>query len=199
MNIFSEETIIFLEIVFVNVILSGDNAIIIGLVASEFKENLRKKILIYGTLVAIVLRLIFASFVLAVFEYKGVKLAGGLLLLWIVYKLYQDVIKEQSSDLDKKFKIEDTERSKISKAIITIAIADITLSLDNVLAVAGAAKGHFWALSVGLVLSIVVMATLANVISIYIKKFKWLAWAGLAAILWVAIELIYTDVKILFF
>jgi YjbE family integral membrane protein len=199
MNIFSEETIIFLEIVFVNVILSGDNAIIIGLVASEFKENLRKKILIYGTLVAIVLRLIFASFVLAVFEYKGIKLAGGLLLLWIVYKLYQDVIKEQSSDLDKKFKIEDTERSKISKAIITIAIADITLSLDNVLAVAGAAKGHFWALSVGLVLSIVVMATLANVISIYIKKFKWLAWAGLAAILWVAIELIYTDVKILFF
>lgn len=199
MNIFSEETIIFLEIVFVNVILSGDNAIIIGLVASEFKENLRKKILIYGTLVAIVLRLIFASFVLAVFEYKGVKLAGGLLLLWIVYKLYQDVIKEQSSDLDKKFKIEDTERSKISKAIITIAIADITLSLDNVLAVAGAAKGHFWALTVGLVLSIVVMATLANVISIYIKKFKWLAWAGLAAILWVAIELIYADVKILFF
>ena len=197
MDIFSQETIIFLQIILVNVILSGDNAIVIGMVASQFEGSLRKKILIYGTLVAVVMRLVFTAIVTFLLQFEGVKLIGGILLLWIVYKLYHDVIKEKESDDNNKFVVKETERSKLSKAILTVAVADITLSLDNVLGVAGAAKGHYWALVFGLTLSILIMATLANFISIYIKKFKWIAWIGLFAILWVAVELIYADAVIL--
>ena len=197
MDIFSQETIIFLQIILINVILSGDNAIVIGMVASQFEGSLRKKILFYGTLVAVVMRLVFTAIVTFLLQFEGVKLIGGILLLWIVYKLYQDVIKEKESDDNNKFAVKETERSKLSKAILTVAVADITLSLDNVLGVAGAAKGHYWALVFGLTLSILIMATLANFISIYIKKFKWIAWIGLFAILWVAVELIYADAVIL--
>lgn len=197
MDIFSQETIIFLQIILVNVILSGDNAIVIGMVASQFEGSLRKKILFYGTLVAVVMRLVFTAIVTFLLQFEGVKLIGGILLLWIVYKLYQDVIKEKESDDNNKFAVKETERSKLSKAILTVAVADITLSLDNVLGVAGAAKGHYWALVFGLTLSILIMATLANFISIYIKKFKWIAWIGLFAIFWVAVELIYADAVVL--
>jgi hypothetical protein len=200
MNLFSEEIIIFFQIVLVNVILSGDNAIIIGMVASQFEGSLRKKILLYGTLVAVLMRLAFTGIVTYLFQFKGVKIFGGILLLWIVYKLYEDVIKEKNKEEDNnKFTIKESEKTKLGKAILTVAIADITLSLDNVLGVAGAAKGHYWALATGLILSIFVMAILANIISSYIKKFKWVAWIGLFTILWVAIDLIYSEAKILFF
>jgi YjbE family integral membrane protein len=147
--------------------------------------------------VAVVMRLVFTAIVTFLLQFEGVKLIGGILLFWIVYKLYYDVIKEKESDDNNKFTVKETERSKLSKAILTVAVADITLSLDNVLGVAGAAKGHYWALVFGLALSILIMATLANFISIYIKKFKWIAWIGLFAILWVAVELIYADAVIL--
>jgi YjbE family integral membrane protein len=200
MNILSEEVIIFFQIVLVNVILSGDNAIIIGMVASQFEGSLKKKILLYGTLVAVLMRLIFTGIVAYLFQFKGVKIFGGILLFWIVYKLYEDVIKEKSKEEDNsKFNIKESEKTKLGKAILTVAIADITLSLDNVLGVAGAAKGHFWALATGLILSVLVMAILANIISSYIKKYKWIAWIGLFTILWVAIDLIYSEAKILFF
>jgi YjbE family integral membrane protein len=200
MNLFSEEVIIFFQIVLVNVILSGDNAIIIGMVASQFEGSLRKKILLYGTLVAVLMRLAFTGIVTYLFQFKGVKIFGGILLLWIVYKLYEDVIKEKNKEEDNnKFTIKESEKTKLGKAILTVAIADITLSLDNVLGVAGAAKGHYWALATGLILSIFVMAILANIISSYIKKYKWLAWIGLFTILWVAIDLIYSEARILFF
>jgi YjbE family integral membrane protein len=201
MNIFSEEVIIFFQIVLVNVILSGDNAIIIGMVASQFEGSLKKKILLYGTLVAVLMRLIFTGIVAYLFQFKGVKIFGGILLFWIVYKLYEDVIKEKSKkeEDNSKFNIKESEKTKLGKAILTVAIADITLSLDNVLGVAGAAKGHYWALATGLVLSVLIMAILANIISSYIKKYKWLAWIGLFTILWVAIDLIYSEAKILFF
>jgi YjbE family integral membrane protein len=200
MNLFSEEVIIFFQIVLVNIILSGDNAIIIGMVASQFEGSLRKKILLYGTLVAVLMRLVFTGVVTYLFQFKGVKIFGGILLLWIVYKLYEDVIKEKNKEEDNsKFTIKESEKTKLGKAILTVAIADITLSLDNVLGVAGAAKGHYWALATGLILSIFVMAILANIISSYIKKYKWLAWIGLFTILWVAIDLIYSEAKILFF
>ncbi len=199
MNLFSEEVIIFFQIVLVNIILSGDNAIIIGMVASQFEGSLRKKILLYGTLVAVLMRLVFTGIVTYLFQFKGVKIFGGVLLLWIVYKLYEDVIKEKNKQEDNKFDIKESEKTKLGKAILTVAIADFTLSLDNVLGVAGAAKGHYWALATGLILSIFVMAVLANIISSYIKKFKWVAWIGLFTILWVAVDLIYSEAKILFF
>jgi YjbE family integral membrane protein len=199
MNLFLEEVIIFFQIVLVNIILSGDNAIIIGMVASQFEGSLRKKILLYGTLVAVLMRLVFTGIVTYLFQFKGVKIFGGVLLLWIVYKLYEDVIKEKNKQEDNKFAIKESEKTKLGKAILTVAIADFTLSLDNVLGVAGAAKGHYWALATGLILSIFVMAVLANIISSYIKKFKWVAWIGLLTILWVAVDLIYSEAKILFF
>jgi YjbE family integral membrane protein len=197
MNIFSQETIIFLQIILVNVILSGDNAIVIGMVASQFEGSLRKKILIYGTLVAVVMRLVFTGIVTFLLQFEGVKLIGGILLLWIVYKLYQDVIKEKEVDDNNKFTVKETERSKLSKAILTVAVADITLSLDNVIAVAGAAGTNYGLLVFGLALAIILMVTLANAISIYIKKYKWIGWLGLLSILWVAGDLIWDDIKLL--
>ena len=125
-------------------------------------------------------------------QIKGLRLIGGLALLYIVYKLYVDVIKNQNSD-DNKIKVDN---SSFLKAIWTILIADFTMSLDNVLGVAGAAKDHYFLLVFGLVLSIVLMATAATLISNWIKKYKWIGWLGLIAILVVAIELIYTDLKL---
>ena len=118
---------------------------------------------------------------------------GGLLLLYIVYKLYTDVIK--GADHEDNIKVDN---SSFLKAIWTILLADFTMSLDNVLGVAGAAGDHYDLLVFGLILSIILMATAATLISNWIKKYKWIAWAGLLAILLVAIELIYTDIKILF-
>ena len=126
-------------------------------------------------------------------QITGLRLLGGLLLLYIVYKLYIDVIK--GSDHESNVKVDN---SSFLKAIWTILLADFTMSLDNVLGVAGAAGDHYYLLIFGLVLSIILMATAATLISSWIKKYKWIAWAGLLAILIVAIELIYTDIKILF-
>ena len=126
-------------------------------------------------------------------QVTGLRLIGGLLLLYIVYKLYVDVVKGSSHQDDIK-----VDNSSFMKAIWTILLADFTMSLDNVLGVAGAAGDHYYLLVFGLVLSIVLMATAATLISNWIKKYKWIAWAGLLAILIVAIELIYTDIKILF-
>ena len=126
-------------------------------------------------------------------QITGLRLIGGLLLLYIVYKLYVDVIKGQSDEEDIK-----VDNSSFLKAIWTVLLADFTMSLDNVLGVAGAAGDHYGLLIFGLALSIVLMATAANLISGWIKKYKWIAWAGLLAILVVAVELIYTDIKIIF-
>ena len=125
-------------------------------------------------------------------QITGLRLIGGLALLYICYKLYTDVIKKSSSDKE-NFKVNN---SSFLKAIWTVLIADFTMSLDNVLGVAGAAKDHYWLLIFGLVLSIVLMATAATLISGWIKKYSWIGWLGLLAILAVAIELIYTDIKL---
>ena len=122
-----------------------------------------------------------------------VRLIGGILLLYIVYKLYKDVISDLNNEKDIK-----VDNSSFMKAIWTVLLADFTMSLDNVLGVAGAAGDHYFLLIFGLILSIILMATAATLISNWIKKYKWIAWAGLLAILIVAIELIYTDIKILF-
>ena len=125
-------------------------------------------------------------------QINGLKFIGGLLLLYIAYKLYKDVIKNETPD-DKKIK---ANKSSFFKAIMTVIIADISMSLDNVLGVAGAAKDHYVLLVFGLVLSILLMATVASIISKWIKKYKWIGWFGLLAIVVVSIELIYSDVII---
>ena len=188
----SEQVIIFFQIVFIDLVLAGDNAIIIGMVASQFTIEKRKKIIFFGIGAAVVLRIIFTLLTAYLLQIKGLRLIGGLALLYIVYKLYVDVIKNQNGK-DNKIKVDN---SSFLKAIWTILIADFTMSLDNVLGVAGAAKDHYFLLVFGLVLSIVLMATAATLISNWIKKYKWIGWVGLVAILIVAIELIYTDLKL---
>ena len=188
----SEQILIFIQIVLIDLVLAGDNAIIIGMVASQFQADQRKKIIFWGIGGAIVLRIIFTLLTAYLLQIKGLRLIGGLALLYIVYKLYVDVIKNQSID-NQDIKVDN---SSFIKAITTVLIADFTMSLDNVLGVAGAAKDHYYLLIFGLILSIGIMAVGATLISGWIKKYKWIAWLGLIAILVVAIELIYTDIKI---
>ena len=188
----SEEIIIFFQIIFIDLVLAGDNAIIIGMIASQFPIEKRKKIIFFGIGAAVILRIILTLLTAYLLQIKGLRLIGGLALLYIVYKLYVDVIKNQSGG-DNKIKVDN---SSFLKAIWTILIADFTMSLDNVLGVAGAAKDHYFLLVFGLVLSIILMATAATLISNWIKKYKWIGWLGLIAILVVAIELIYTDLKL---
>ena len=188
----SEQIVIFIQIVLIDLVLAGDNAIIIGMVASQFPADQRKKIIFWGIGGAIVLRIILTLLTAYLLQIKGLRLVGGLALLYIVYKLYVDVIKKQSDDRE-NIKVDN---SSFFKAIGTVLIADFTMSLDNVLGVAGAAKDHYFLLVFGLVLSIAIMAVGATLISGWIKKYKWIAWLGLIAILVVAIELIYTDIKL---
>ena len=188
-----EQLTILSQIIFIDLVLAGDNAIIIGMVASKFPVEQRKKVIFWGIGGAVILRIILTMLTAYLLQITGLRLVGGLLLLYIVYKLYTDVIKGQSTEEDIK-----VDNSSFLKAIWTILLADFTMSLDNVLGVAGAAGDHYGLLVFGLVLSIALMAFAATLISEWIKKYKWIAWAGLLAILIVAIELIYTDIQILF-
>ena len=187
-----EQIVIFFQIVLIDLVLAGDNAIIIGMVASQFKDEIRKKIIFWGIGAAIVLRIIFTLLTAYLLQINGLKTIGGLLLFYIAYKLYKDVIKNQIND-DKKIQ---ADSSNYFKAIMTVVIADVSMSLDNVLGVAGAARDHYVLLVFGLILSIILMATVATIISKWIKKYKWIGWLGLLAILAVSIELIYSDLKI---
>ncbi len=188
-----EQLTILTQIILIDLVLAGDNAIIIGMVASKFPLEQRKKIIFFGIGGAVILRIILTLLTAYLLQITGLRLLGGILLLYIVYKLYTDVIK--GSDHEENVKVDN---SSFLKAIWTILLADFTMSLDNVLGVAGAAGDHYKLLVFGLVLSIVLMAFAATLISNWIKKYKWIAWAGLLAILIVAIELIYTDIQILF-
>ena len=187
-----EQIAILTQIIFIDLVLAGDNAIIIGMVASKFPVEQRKKVIFWGIGGAVILRIILTLLTAYLLQITGLRLIGGILLLYIVYKLYVDVIKGSDSEEDIK-----VDNSSFLKAIWTVLLADFTMSLDNVLGVAGAAGDHYGLLVFGLVLSIVLMATAATLISGWIKKYKWIAWVGLLAILIVAVELIYTDIKII--
>ena len=187
----AEQLVILGQIIFIDLILAGDNAIVIGMVASKFPVEQRKKVIFWGIGGAVILRIILTMLTAYLLQITGLRLIGGLLLLYIVYKLYIDVIKGQSGEEDIK-----VDNSSFMKAIWTVLLADFTMSLDNVLGVAGAAGDHYVLLIFGLVLSIILMATAATIISRWINEYKWIAWIGLIAILVVAIELIYTDLKL---
>ena len=190
----TEQIFIFFQIIFIDLVLAGDNAIIIGMVASQFPAEQRKKIIFWGIGAAVILRILFTLITAYLLQISGLRLIGGILLLYICYKLYVDVVKQSEKKDNVKI-----DNSSFLKAITTVILADITMSLDNVLGVAGAARDHYYLLVFGLALSIVLMATAATLISGWIKKYKWIAWVGLLAVLIVAIELIYTDLKVLLF
>ncbi len=188
----TEQLIILIEIILIDLVLAGDNAIIIGMVASKFDVSNRKKIIFWGIGGAVVLRILFTFITAYLLQISGLRLIGGILLLYICYKLYRDVIQNKIEE--KNIKIDN---SNLKKAIFTVILADITMSLDNVLGVAGAAKDHYTLLAFGLGLSILLMAFAASYTAKLIKKYSWISWVGLFAILIVAIQLIYEDLKIL--
>lgn len=194
----NEEIIILIKIILIDLVLSADNAIVIGMTASQFNDQIRKKVLIYGTIAAVICRIVFAGATAFLLKIHGIKTFGALLLLWVVYKLYVDIIKPNEEGNEGQVQLDEKKKNTFSAAVITILVADISLSLDNVIAVAGAAGNHYGMLVFGLVLSIVLMATMANFISLYVKKYKWIGWLGLAAILWVAGDLLYQDFKYFF-
>ena len=195
---FSEEIRITIQIILIDLVLSADNAVIIGMAASQFDPAIRKKVLIIGTAFAVVFRITFSAMTAYLMQFQGIRTIGGILLFWVAYKLYADILKkkEETKDLS-KYQVDVSERSNFRKAVMTVIIADITLSLDNVIAVAGAAGTNYGLLVFGLALAIILMVTLANAISIYLKKHKWIGWLGLLSVLWVAGDLIWDDIKLL--
>ena len=195
---FSEEIRITIQIILIDLVLSADNAVIIGMAASQFKPDIRRKVLIIGTGLAIIFRIIFSLMTAYLMQFNGIKLIGGILLLWVTYKLYVDILKNKEKKDIGKYKVKEAERGNFRSALITVVVADVTLSLDNVIAVAGAAKANYTLLIFGLILAIVLMTTIANAISIYLKNHKWVGWLGLLSILWVAGDLIWDDIHLLF-
>ena len=188
----TEQLIILIEIILIDLVLAGDNAIIIGMVASKFEDSNRKKIIFWGIGGAVVLRILFTFITAYLLQISGLRLIGGILLLYICYKLYRDVIQNKIEE-----KNIEVDNSNLKKAIFTVILADVTMSLDNVLGVAGAAGDHYTLLAFGLGLSILLMAFAANYTAKLIKKYSWISWVGLSAILFVAVQLIYEDLRIL--
>ena len=195
---FSEEIRITIQIILIDLVLSADNAVIIGMAASQFKPDIRRKVLIIGTGLAIIFRIIFSLMTAYLMQFNGIKLIGGILLLWVTYKLYVDILKKPEKKDIGKYKVKETERGNFRSALIKVIVANVTLSLDNVIAIAGAAKANYTLLIFGLILAIVLMTTIANAISIYLKNHKWVGWLGLLSILWVAGDLIWDDIHLLF-
>ena len=201
MEFITEELRLTIKIILIDMVLSADNAIVIGLIASQFDPKIRKKVLAIGMTLAVLFRLFFAIFVAYFLQFKGVRTFGGILLFWIAYKLYEDILKNKIDEIKviKKTKIiKEDDKKSFRKALITIIITDLTISFDNVIAVAGAAKSNYTLLVFGLTLSVVLMMTLANAISIYLKQHKWVGWLGILSILWVAVDLIKYDFKLFF-
>ena len=195
---FSEEIRITIQIILIDLVLSADNAVIIGMAASQFKPDIRRKVLIIGTGLAIIFRIIFSLMTAYLMQFNGIKLIGGILLLWITYQLYVDILKNKEKKDISKYKVKANERGNFRSALIKVIVANVTLSLDNVIAIAGAAKANYTLLIFGLILAIVLMTTIANAISIYLKNHKWIGWLGLLSILWVAGDLIWHDIHLFF-
>ena len=185
-----------IQIIFVDLVLAGDNAIVIGLVAARFSPEYRRKVILYGVGVAVLLRIIFALITVQLLAIKGLLLVGGLLLLWICWKLWSelrspasvhaDIMDESDLDPDRPH-----ENPPMASAIFQIVMADVSMSLDNVLAVAGIADGHQWLLVGGLALSVLFMTIAAAVIANTLQKHRWIGYVGLAVILYVSIEMIH--------
>ena len=182
-----EEAIILLQIIFIDIILAADNAIIIGLIASSFVPKYRKQIILWGVAGALIFKVIFAIFATYLFEFYFIKILGGLLLIWIVNDLRKDLaeMKNKSKTPAKKFK-----QPSYIQSIYKVLFADITISFDNVIGVVGAAKGYFGFMIFGLILSVVLTGALATYMANYIQKHIWIAYVGLVFILIVGLQLI---------
>ena len=181
-----EELVILTQIIFIDIILAADNAIIIGLIASNFVPKNRRQIILWGVAGALVFKIVFALFATYLFKFYFIKILGGLLLIWIVYDLKKDLfeIKKVKSPTKK------SKEPSYIQSVYKVLFADITISFDNVIGVVGASKGHFGFMIFGLVLSVVLTGALATVLANYIQKHLWIAYVGLGFILLVALQLV---------
>ena len=183
------------QILLIDIVLAGDNAIVVGALAAGLPPAQRKKVILIGVLAALALRVVFALLVSQLLQIVGLILAGGILLLWVAWKMYRELRhKDESAGSDEVAGDEHSglrPAKSFASAAWGVALADVSMSLDNVLAVAGAAREHPYVLIFGLVLSVLLMGVAANFIARYIERYRWIAWGGLLVILWVAVKMIY--------
>jgi YjbE family integral membrane protein len=185
----------FLEILMIDIVLAGDNAIVVGALAAGLPADQRKRVIMIGVLAALVLRIAFALVVSQILQIVGLVLAGGILLLWVAWKMYRQIRDPNENPGSEEIVGDEHSGLRAPKTFASaawgVAIADVSMSLDNVLAVAGAAREHPWVLVFGLVLSVILMGVAANLIAKYIERYRWIAWGGLLVILWVALKMIF--------
>jgi YjbE family integral membrane protein len=185
----------FFEILFIDIVLAGDNAIVVGALAAGLPAEQRKKVILIGVIAALVLRIIFALLVSQLLQVVGLVLAGGILLLWVAWRMFRELQHKNESKGSDEVAGDEHSGVKPAKTFASaawgVALADVSMSLDNVLAVAGAAREHPWVLVFGLILSVLLMGAAANIIAKYIDRYRWIAWGGLVVILWVAVKMIY--------
>jgi YjbE family integral membrane protein len=192
----STQLVALLQIIVIDVVLAGDNAIVVGLAASRVRPEVRAKVIFWGLAGAVALRILFAAVTTQLLAIVGLTFAGGILLLWVCWKMYREIRSGALGESDSQphalgADVAPATHMSTGAAIMQILIADVSMSLDNVLAVAGAAKGHIWILIVGLLLSIVLMAIAATFIARLLGRYHWITWVGLAIILFVAVDMIW--------
>lgn len=191
-----EAITVFFEILMIDIVLAGDNAIVVGALAAGLPADQRRKVILLGVAAALVLRIVFALVVSQLLQIVGLILAGGLLLLWVAWKMWRELRHGEGHSAGSPEILGDehsgvTPAKSFASAAWGVAVADVSMSLDNVLAVAGAAKDHPQMLIFGLVLSVVLMGVAANVIARYIERYRWIGYVGLAVIVWVAAKMIW--------
>jgi YjbE family integral membrane protein len=185
----------FIQILLIDIVLAGDNAIVVGALAAGLPAEQRRKVIMIGVLAALVLRIAFALLVSQLLQVVGLILAGGILLLWVAWRMFREIRHKDESAGSEEIAGDEHSGLKPAKSFASaawgVALADVSMSLDNVLAVAGAAREHPGVLVFGLILSVLLMGVAANVIARYIDRYRWIAWVGLVVILWVALRMIY--------
>ena len=185
----------FVEIILIDLVLAGDNAIVVGALAAGLPAEQRRKVIMIGVLAALVLRIAFALIVTQLLQIVGLVLAGGLLLLWVAWRMWRELRHGGESPGSEEVVGDEHSGTRAAKSFAGaawgVALADVSMSLDNVLAVAGAAREHPWVLVFGLILSVLLMGVAANFIARYIERYRWIAWGGLVVIVWVALKMIW--------
>ena len=188
----------FLQVVLIDLVLAGDNAIVVGALAAGLPAAQRRRVILIGIGAALVLRILFALIVTQLLQVIGLVFAGGLLLLWVAWKMYRELRHSGESPGSEEIKGDERTGLRPAKSFAAaawaVALADVSMSLDNVLAVAGAARDHPWVLIAGLILSVALMGVAASLIARYIERYRWIAWIGLAVILWVAGNMIHDGI-----
>lgn len=181
-----------INVIIIDVVLAGDNAIIVGLAASRVQQEMRARVIFWGMIGAVVLRIAFSAITVQLLAIIGLTLAGGILLLWVCWKMYRELVRSRPHGAGSAAHAGEPVKPMSARAAITqIVLADLSMSLDNVLAVAGAAKGSATVLVIGLAVAIVLMAVAANFIANILARYPWITWIGLLIILWVALDMIF--------